>query len=178
MQRLGNIGCKYTQWTDGAEIHFLFPENLSEVTSKDNSVLVSAVLWSEPISEGFGFSELMVVFFTEYKRNITIEQMLREGLHDIAWKKWRNWLTQSVENCLIMRVNLALYHDVSMVVILMIGRTVTPTATTIPSYMVCGITLMRSIQYISVNPLPVLAGVYTHISRQTTGQEKSSTLVF
>jgi hypothetical protein len=74
------------QWTDGGEIHFIFPENLSEVSSADNSVLVSAVLWSEPISEGFGFSELMVVFFANYKKRTAIEQMLWEGLHDLAWE--------------------------------------------------------------------------------------------
>ena len=74
------------QWFEPDEVHYAFPEALSAVSSSDRSVLISAVLWSEPISEGFGFSELMVVFYFEYKKKLTIEQILREGLHDLAWE--------------------------------------------------------------------------------------------
>ena len=75
------------QWFDPDEVHFIIPENFSEDQSTEQLVLVSALLWSEPVSKEFDFSELMVVFFIEYIKEMSIEKMLREGIHDLDWER-------------------------------------------------------------------------------------------
>lgn len=72
-------------WQEHGPVHFIIDSGLLDTCQPAQRVLVSALLYSEPISAGEGFSELMLVFMAAWKEFGSVEGMLLEALADVEW---------------------------------------------------------------------------------------------
>lgn len=83
--RRRNMGVYEHQWFEHGPVHFILPEPFPDDGMPGDSALVSVLLWSEPVVDGFAFSELMVVFFVEWSDDVEVSRAMQEKLWGLDW---------------------------------------------------------------------------------------------
>jgi hypothetical protein len=89
--------------------HYIEPQPFEGDPIRLPNTCVFAWLSSDPMSRKSVYSELVVMFFVEFRKNTTLEQLLWEGVHDLDWEAhaedvdektvalWKQaWLTKTV----------------------------------------------------------------------------------
>jgi hypothetical protein len=84
--RRRNMDVCEQRWFGNGPVHYILPEPFPGDGMPEDSALVSALLWSDPVVEGFAFSELMVVFFAEWNEDVNVAASMQEKLQDLAWE--------------------------------------------------------------------------------------------
>jgi hypothetical protein len=81
-----SMNLKIDQWFDPDEIHFILPEGFYDTEECQSGGLVTASLFSEPVSKDYDFSELMVVIYEPFIEDCSIRNLLLNALHDFDWE--------------------------------------------------------------------------------------------
>jgi len=71
-------------WFDPGPVHFILPEPFPD-DDPSETALVSVLLWSDAVDEGFAFSELMVVLLIEWTSRVPVTRAIRAKLRDLDW---------------------------------------------------------------------------------------------
>jgi hypothetical protein len=79
------MDCERSPWFDGGPIHFHRIDEAVVEPAAGTRVLLSVLLWSEPIQPEFGFSELLVVFYRDWETRHCLEDTLQEELGNLDW---------------------------------------------------------------------------------------------
>jgi len=82
--RRRNMDACENAWFDSGPIHFILPEPFPD-DDPSETALVSVLLWSDAVEEGFAFSELMVVFLIEWNSRVPVTRAIRAKLQDLDW---------------------------------------------------------------------------------------------
>ena len=72
-------------WFEQGPVHYILPPVFPDDSTQGERAVVSVLLWSDPIEEGFAFSELMVVFFIEWNEGASVARLMQEALRDLDW---------------------------------------------------------------------------------------------
>lgn len=84
--RRGHVGFVHTSWLDCGPIHFHRVDEPENLVESDARVLLSVLLWSQPIQREYGFSELLVVLYWDWASKQRLEVALQEELGSLDWE--------------------------------------------------------------------------------------------
>jgi hypothetical protein len=76
---------KIHQWFDSHEMHFIDEPEFDCTIDQPGSVLITALLYSKPISQKADFSELIVVFKSSPIDQMSIKHLLTRALQNLDW---------------------------------------------------------------------------------------------